>query len=202
MFLDIGLPGTSLAAARQPLAANRQHKGTVPLTSRRGARTRRSRPLRDMPRLPRAELEAGIYHVIARGNRKQVIYVDDDDHRRYLRHLGRIVVRMRWHCMAYCLMRNHVHLLVETRVPNLGLGMQRFHGLYAQYFNGRHDEAGHLFGGRFRGVPIANDAHLWMASAYIANNPVNAGLCRSADRVAMEQPCAAARRPRARVARH
>ena len=44
-----------------------------------------------MPRLPRAELEAGIYHVIARGNRKQVIYVDDDDHRRYLGQLGRVV---------------------------------------------------------------------------------------------------------------
>jgi REP element-mobilizing transposase RayT len=133
-----------------------------------------------MPRQPRAEYESGVYHVIARGNRRHPIYADDADHERYIGRLGRIVVRMRWSCMAFCLMRNHVHLLIETRMPNLGVGMQRLHGPYAQYFNGRHDEVGHLFQGRFKAVPIRTDAHFCMVAAYIANNPVAAGLCRAA----------------------
>ena len=133
-----------------------------------------------MPRLPRAELEPGIYHVIARGNRKQLIFLDDADHNRYLGRLGRVVMRMRWRCMSFCLMRNHLHLLIETRVTNLSIGMQRLHGPYAQYFNGRHEQVGHLFQDRFKAIPIANDPHLLMVAAYIANNPVAAGLCRTA----------------------
>jgi putative transposase len=133
-----------------------------------------------MPRSPRAEFEPGVYHVIARGNRRQLLYVDDADHTRYLGRLGRIVALMRWSCMAFCLMRNHVHLLIETRVPNLSVGMQRLHGPYAQYFNHRHKKVGHLFQGRFKAVPIVSDAQFCMVAAYIANNPVAARLCQDA----------------------
>ena len=130
-----------------------------------------------MPRRPRAEFEAGIHHAFARGNRRQPIYADDADRLRYLATLGRVTTRMEWRCLAYCLMGNHVHLLVETRSPNLGAGMHRLHGAYAQYFNRRHGHSGHLFQARFDAVPIANDPQLWMTAAYIARNPVDAGLC-------------------------
>ena len=60
-------------------------------------------------------------------------------------------------CLSYCLMGNHVHLLIETREPNLGIGMHRLHGGYAQYFNRRHGFVGHLFQDRYEAVTIAND---------------------------------------------
>jgi len=133
-----------------------------------------------MPREARAEYEPGLYHVYARGNRKQEIFVDDRDRRRYLGLLATIVRRTGWMCLSYCLMGNHVHLLVETRQPNLGAGMHRLQGRYAQYFNRRHGLSGHLFQDRYSAVPIASDPQLWVAAAYIARNPVAAGLCRNA----------------------
>jgi putative transposase len=130
-----------------------------------------------MAREPRGEAEAGIHHVYARGNGRQAVFLDDVDRRRYLALLGRVVVRSRWWCLAYCLMGNHVHLLVETREPNLGAGMQSLHGRYAQAFNQRHRRDGHLFQGRYGAVRIDTDRQLWAAVRYIARNPVEAGLC-------------------------
>jgi REP element-mobilizing transposase RayT len=98
----------------------------------------------------------------------------------YLMLLGAVVKRMRWVCFAYCLMPNHVHLLLRTPEPNLGRGMQRVHGKYAQTFNERHDCVGHLFQGRFGAVPVTDDAQLWTTVGYIAMNPVTAGLVADA----------------------
>jgi REP element-mobilizing transposase RayT len=133
-----------------------------------------------MPRTARAEFAADVYHVYARGNRKQDIFVDDRDRRRYLTVLSSVIGWTGWMCLAYCLMGNHVHLLVETKQPNLGAGMHRLHGAYAQYFNRRHDVVGHLFQNRYDAVTIESDPQLWIAAAYIARNPVAAGLCGEA----------------------
>jgi putative transposase len=133
-----------------------------------------------MPRKARSELAAGLFHAYARGNRKQDIFVDDRDRRRYLALLAGVIGRTGWMCLSYCLMGNHIHLLLETRTPNLGTGMHRLHGTYAQYFNRRHGLSGHLFQDRYDAVPIENDVQLWIAAAYIARNPVKAGLCRKA----------------------
>ncbi len=132
-----------------------------------------------MPRPPRENLEDGIYHVFARGNDKADIYRDDLDRRLYLRFLGRVVVRRRWDCLAYCLMTNHLHLLIQTPDANLSLGMQQLHGVYAQVFNARHDRNGHLFQGRYGAVRVTSDRQLSAATAYIAHNPVSAGLCKT-----------------------
>jgi putative transposase len=134
-----------------------------------------------MPRKLRNEFPGAVVHVYARGNRKQVIYVDDADRAVYLRLLGEVVVRQRWVCLAYCLMRNHVHLLVETPEANLAAGMQRLHGLHAQRFNKRHKHIGHLFQGRYGAVGMKTDAQLLQVARYIARNPVEAGLCRAAE---------------------
>jgi putative transposase len=130
----------------------------------------------------REEVEGGIFHVFARGNGKQAIYLDDEDHHTYLRMLGAVVAKRNWRCLAYCLMPNHVHLLVETPGANLGIGMQWLHGLYAQTFNERHGRSGHLFQGRYGSVRVATDAQLWVLVRYLAVNPVRAELCaRPAD---------------------
>ena len=132
----------------------------------------------DVPRNPRAEVEAGLFHVFARGNDKRLIYRDDHDRRLYLRILRGTVRHFRWRFLAYCLMDNHVHLLLETREPNLGVGMRRLHGSYAQRFNARHGRSGHLFRERYGSVRIKTDEQLWTTAIYIAMNPVAAGLCR------------------------
>ena len=130
-----------------------------------------------MPRPPREELAGAIHHVYARGNAKQPIYLDDVDRERYLAILGRGVVRQRWRCLSYCLVDNHVHLLVETPAANLGRGIQWIHGIYARAFNDRHDRSGHVFQGRFGAVRMKSDAQLLMVARYIARNPVEAELC-------------------------
>ena len=134
-----------------------------------------------VPRKPRAEVEAGLFHVFARGNNKRLIYRDDHDRGTYLRILRGTVRHFRWRFLAYCLMDNHVHLLLETREANLGVGMGRLHGSYAQHFNSRHGTSGHLFQGRYGSARITTDERLWTLAVYIAMNPVVAGLCRRPD---------------------
>jgi putative transposase len=118
-----------------------------------------------------------VYHVFARGNNRQRIYRDHTDYLTYLRMLGLVVARMRWSCLAYCLMSNHVHLLIETRKPNLGAGMRWLQTSYAQRFNKRHGRSGHVFQGRFGSVPVERDEQLLHVVGYIARNPVEARLC-------------------------
>jgi putative transposase len=128
-------------------------------------------------RTARNEIEAGIYHVYARGNRRALIFEDDADHNLYLELLRRAVKRTGWHAMAYCLMRNHVHLLIETREPNLGAGMRWLQGCYAQTFNRRHGYVGRVFQERYQTKRVRDDSQLWTVVRYIARNPVEAGLC-------------------------
>lgn len=123
----------------------------------------------------------GLHHVFARGNDRGRIYRDDSDRRIYLATLGRVVRRQQWRCLVYCLMDNHVHLLIETPQANLGAGMQRLHGLYAQIHNARHQRSGHVFQGRYGSVRILSDQQLWAVVAYIVRNPVEAGLCERPD---------------------
>jgi putative transposase len=118
-----------------------------------------------------------VHHVYARGNDQQLIYRDVVDRQTYLAMLGRVVGLTGWRCLAYCLMDNHVHLLVETPRANLGAGMQEIHGRYARRFNDRHRRSGHLFQGRFGAARVTCDPQLWATIRYIALNPVVAGLC-------------------------
>lgn len=110
---------------------------------------------------------------------RQPIFLDDLDRQRYLMTLARVTARMGWRCLSYCLMGNHMHLLVETPQPNLGRGMQLLHGSYAQSFNRRHEASGHVFGGRFKSTSVTTDPQLWVTVAYVVRNPVAAGLCRA-----------------------
>ena len=129
-----------------------------------------------VPRAPRNELAAGIYHVTSRGNRRQAIFLDRRDHRRFLGALEDVVVRNGWLLYAYCLMPNHFHLLLETRAPTLGLGMHGLNGTYAQWFNWRHDVDGHLFGDRYHSRRVETDFHLLESTRYVVLNPVRAKL--------------------------
>ncbi|RKQ92758.1 REP element-mobilizing transposase RayT [Solirubrobacter pauli] len=130
---------------------------------------------------PRVEEAGAIYHVCARGAVGQDIFRDGTDRQRYLQFLARTVRWATWHCLSYCLMGNHIHLLLETPKPNLADGMMRFHGRYATWFNRRHGLRGHVFQGRYVPVRITSDRQLWTTLAYIVDNPVDAGFCSTPD---------------------
>ena len=85
--------------------------------------------------------------------------------------------RYSWLCHAYCLMGNHYHLVIETPLANLSLGMRQLNGLYARRFNLRHGRVGHVFQARFRSILVASDAYLLAVCRYVVLNPVRAGLC-------------------------
>ena len=85
-----------------------------------------------MARPLRLQVPGGIYHVTSRGNAKQPIYRDDRDCETFLRTLNHVRARFGWRCLAYCLMVNHYHLVVETPQPNLSDGMRQLNGTFTQ----------------------------------------------------------------------
>lgn len=130
-----------------------------------------------VPRPLRPPVGDGLFHVTARGNRGQSVFLDDADRRLYMSLLQRTVDRYGWLLHAYCLMDNHVHIVIETPRANLSEGMQYLNGRYAQTFNCRHRINGHMFQGRFHSVRISHEPQLLAVVRYIALNPVRAGMC-------------------------
>lgn len=135
-----------------------------------------------MPRRPRFQAPGAIYHITSRGTEGRDVFLDNLDRRRFLSVLANVVEERRWICPAYCLMDNHFHLLVETPEPNLAVGMHRLNSAHANYFNRRHDHAGHLFQSRYGAELVESESHLLESCRYIVLNPVRAGLCRQAGR--------------------
>jgi REP-associated tyrosine transposase len=130
-----------------------------------------------MARALRSLEPGGIYHVILRGVNGETIFVTTADRLHFLTLLGRAVGRYGWSCQSYCLLGNHLHLLVQTPEPNLSRGMHWLNGAYAQSFNRKHQRYGHLLADRFTAVAVLTDGHLLKVTRYIAMNPVEAGLC-------------------------
>ena len=128
-----------------------------------------------MPRRPRPEIVGGFFHIYTRGIGKAPLYLDEFDYAAWLGMLARTVEEFHWRCHAYCALRNHFHLLIETREPTRAAGMRHLNGSYAQRFNERYDASGHVFQGRYGATTILTDPHLLECSRYIALNPVRAG---------------------------
>jgi REP element-mobilizing transposase RayT len=115
--------------------------------------------------------------VTARGNRRQSIYLDDEDRRVFVGLRNRTVRKFGWRLKEHCLMTNHFHLLFETPAANLSAGMHLLNSNYAHYFNERHRVDGHLFDRRFASRLVETEEHLLEVLRYIAFNPVKAGHC-------------------------
>jgi putative transposase len=131
-----------------------------------------------MPRKLRRDESGLIHHACMHAVNDELAFVDDSDRIGYLLMLAATVKRHGWLCLAYCLMDNHIHLLIETPEPNFAAGMRWLHGHYGRCFNKQHDRSGHLFQGRYHDEPVVTEAHLLSTVGYIAMNPVEAGLCR------------------------
>jgi REP element-mobilizing transposase RayT len=124
----------------------------------------------------RIEFTGALYHLTSRGDRREAIYEDDEDRKRFLDTVAEVAERYNWVCHAYCLMTNHYHLVAETVEGNLSQGMRHLNGVYTQASNRRHGRTGHLFQGRFKGIIVDRDAYLLELTRYVVLNPVRAGI--------------------------
>ncbi len=133
-----------------------------------------------MPRQLRIQYEGATYHLMSRGDRREEIFRDHLDRKRFLETLGSACGKTGWQVHAYCLMSNHCHLVVETPRPNLVEGMKWLLGTYTMRFNRRHKLSGHLFAGRYKSLLIdeTEPAYLRAVCDYVHLNPIRAGLLR------------------------
>ncbi len=131
-----------------------------------------------MARKLRIQYPGAIYHVMNRGDRREAIFADDRDRQRLLETLAEACQKTQWQVHAYCLMSNHLHLVVETPQPNLVAGMKWLLGTYTSRYNRRHQEFGHLFSGRYKALVVdgSGNGYLKTACDYVHLNPVRAAL--------------------------
>jgi putative transposase len=129
-----------------------------------------------MARKPRLFAAGILYHVIVRGNQRQKTFLKDRDYRVYLEKLADYRRRYGVTIYAYCLMPNHVHLLVECSAAPLSKFMQGLQQSYTQYYNRTYKKVGHLFQGRYKAIVCQKDAYLLELVRYIHLNPVRSKL--------------------------
>jgi REP element-mobilizing transposase RayT len=138
-----------------------------------------------MPRAMRVEYPGAIYHVMDRGDRREDIFVDDVDRQDFLKTLAEACQKTGWQVHAYCLMRNHFHLVLETPNANLVDGMRWFLSSYTIRLNHRQKLFGHVFSGRYKALLVegSGNGYLKTACDYVHLNPVRACLLRTEDRL-------------------
>jgi len=107
------------------------------------------------------------------------MFRDDTDRSRFCALLEKVLRRLPWTCCAFCLMTTHFHLVLEVGDGTLSDGMQSLNWAYASRFNKRHKRKGHLVGERFTCRRVRSNRRLLRLFAYVAHNPVKAGLCKS-----------------------
>lgn len=125
-----------------------------------------------MARPLRIQYPGAWYHVTCRGNERGAIYRDDKDRRKFLERLEESLRDFSVEVHCYCLMSNHFHFLLKTRLANLDRFMQQFNTTYIVYFNKRHKRSGHLYQGRYKAILVDADSYLLELSRYIHLNPV------------------------------
>lgn len=120
-----------------------------------------------------------------RGDRREPIFKDEEDRRRFLGALGEACLKTGWQVHGYCLMANHFHLVVETPRANLVAGMKWFLGTYTSRFNRRHKLVGHLFSGRYKALIVdgSGTGYLRTVCDYVHLNPARAKLLKPEQRL-------------------
>ena len=130
-----------------------------------------------MPRQSRRKSEFGYMHVIARGVARQTIFEDVSDYKYYLIKLKNYCMETDVKVCAYCLMNNHVHLLLHGDSTSISQLMKKLGISYSYYFNKKYNRVGHLFQDRFKSEPVEDNVYLLTVFRYILQNPQKAGIC-------------------------
>ena len=134
-----------------------------------------------MPRRARQKSETGYLHLIARGIGRQALFESREDYGVYLSLLARYSRETEVAICAYCLMENHVHLLVRDEQDRTALMMKKLGVSYAHYFNRKYERTGHLFQDRYLSEAVRDEPYLLTVFRYILNNPRKAGICAAKD---------------------
>lgn len=129
-----------------------------------------------MPRTARIKSSTGIYHIITRGINQQNIFCCEDDYERFLNTLSRYSRKSSCEIYAYCLMDNHIHLLLKEGQEPLATTMKRIGTSYVYYYNWQYNRKGHLFQDRYKSEPVEYDAYFLTVLRYIHLNPIKAGI--------------------------
>ena len=145
-----------------------------------------------MARLTRLQAPNLIRHVMARGNARMPIFLDDADYRQFVYVLGDVLEELAVTCWNYCVMPNHYHLTVQPTRANLSVAIRRINGAYALWWNRRHGRVGHVFQGRFKDQIVDKESYLLALSRYVVMNPVRAGLVEEPEQWVWSSYCATA----------
>ena len=116
-----------------------------------------------------------------RGINKQVIFEDEEDNFKFLETLKKYKAISGYKIFAYCLMSNHVHLLLKVEKEDIDLIIKRIASSYVYWYNWKYKRNGHLFQDRFKSEPVENDSYFLTVVRYIHQNPLKAGVCKSID---------------------
>lgn len=131
-----------------------------------------------MPRSMRKKSETGIYHVMLRGINQQVIFNDEEDCEKFLEVLRECKAISEYEIYAYCLMNNHVHILLKEGKEELGQIFKRIGVRYVYWYNWKYYRRGHLFQDRFKSEPVEDEEYLLTVLRYIHQNPLKAGIVK------------------------
>ena len=129
-----------------------------------------------MPRCARKKSSTNIYHIMLRGINRQDIFEEDEDKKKFLFILRDCIKVSECHIYAYCLMSNHVHILIGTATESIDVIMKRIGSRYVQFFNDKYGRVGHLFQDRYKSETVENDKYFLTVLRYIIQNPMKAGI--------------------------
>lgn len=141
-----------------------------------------------MPRQSRQSSRTGIYHVMMRGINHQNIFEEQEDYYQFLTTLDLMAQsyepdgtpsRRNYILYAYCLMSNHIHLLIREREDTIGIAIKRIASSYVYYYNHKYSRDGHLFRERFKSEPVNDMAYFVTLLRYIHQNPLKAGMVKA-----------------------
>ena len=133
-----------------------------------------------MPRLPRNFYDTSFFHVICQGIQKNYIFDYKEDIEKYINIMYELHDKHNINIIAYCVMNNHVHMLIETKsVHDMSSYMHQLNAKYAQYYNKKYKRVGFVFRNRFKSEAIFSELYLYSCINYIFNNPVKAKICNN-----------------------
>lgn len=133
-----------------------------------------------MPRRAREKSSSGIYHLMLRGINKQNLFEEDEDKRKLIKTIGRYKQLSNYQIYAYCLMNNHVHLLIKENEEPISTIIKRISSSYVLWYNKKYCRCGHLFQERFRSEVVETDPYFFTVLRYIHQNPIKAGITNEA----------------------
>lgn len=133
-----------------------------------------------MPRKPRKYIETSFNHIMTQGINKSYIFNEEQDIKYYISAMYSSKDKYNINIIAYCIMNNHAHILIETSsIENLSKYMQSLNTKYAMYYNKKYNRVGYVFRDRYRSEAILSKEQLNNCIQYIYNNPVKAKICRT-----------------------